>query len=110
MSIVIRNLLSNAIKFTPRKGKITISYKNQSSNTIIEITDTGIGIKPEEQEKLFSISNNSSHPGTENEKGTGLGLTLCSELMELNNGSISIKSIVNKGSTFILTLPKNTSS
>ena len=110
MSIVIRNLLSNAIKFTPRKGKITISYKNQSSNTIIEITDTGIGIKPEEQEKLFSISNNSSHPGTENEKGTGLGLTLCSELMELNKGSISIKSIVNKGSTFILTLPKNTSS
>ena len=106
LSIVIRNLLSNAIKFTNRNGVIEISSSNDSENSIITITDNGVGIEPEDIEKLFDPSKSDSKPGTENEKGTGLGLMLCKELIEFNSGSISVKSTLGLGSSFIISLPR----
>ena len=106
LGIVIRNLLSNAIKFTNRNGVIEISLNNDSENSIITITDNGVGIEPEDIEKLFDPSKSDSKPGTENEKGTGLGLMLCKELIEFNDGSISVKSNLGLGSSFIISLPK----
>ncbi|NQU34156.1 MAG: ATP-binding protein [Bacteroidetes bacterium] len=107
LSIVIRNLLSNAIKFTNRNGVIEISSNNDSENSIIFISDNGVGIEPEDIVKLFDPSKSDSKPGTENEKGTGLGLMLCKELIEFNDGSISVKSNLGLGSSFIISLPKS---
>ncbi len=105
ISIVIRNLLSNAIKFTPRGGTITVTTNTTNSKVNIVFSDTGIGIEPEDISDLFKINGNKLKKGTENEKGTGLGLILCKEFTELNNGSIAVNSEVGKGSNFILTLP-----
>ncbi len=102
---VIRNLISNAIKYTGENGSITIT--SQQNNDIIEtsVVDTGIGIKPENVEKLFRIDVNYSTKGTANETGTGLGLILCKEFITKNKGNIWVKSELGKGSTFKFTLP-----
>ncbi len=107
ISTVIRNLLSNAIKFTPRGGEIIISATKKSGRSFITISDTGIGISPMNIDDLFDVTRNSSKPGTENETGTGLGLVLCKELTELNNGSIIVESDTGKGSNFIISLPSS---
>ncbi len=104
LTVVLRNIISNAIKFTPRKGTITIHAKQSKKETIIEIKDTGIGIDPEKLDKLFSFDNNISSPGTENEKGTGLGLLLCKEYIEKLGGRIKVKSTPKKGSVFTIIL------
>ncbi len=103
---IIRNLLSNAIKFTDYKGTITISVKEWKSNVDIGIKDTGVGISPADQEKIFSISAKHTTLGTNREKGTGLGLILCREFVERNKGKISIESKVGSGTTFTINLPK----
>jgi signal transduction histidine kinase len=104
ISTVIRNLLSNAIKFTNRKGKITISAKEHNKIVTVSIADTGIGISDDEIKNLFNAGIIHKKQGTENEKGTGLGLILCKEFIERNNGKLTIKSNVNKGSIFSFTL------
>ena len=103
ISTVIRNLLSNAIKFTNRKGKITISAKEHNKIVTVSIADTGIGISDDEIKNLFNAGIIHKNQGTENEKGTGLGLILCKEFIERNNGKLTIKSNVNKGSIFSFT-------
>ncbi|MBA7575371.1 Adaptive-response sensory-kinase SasA [subsurface metagenome] len=105
INTVIRNLLSNAIKFTQKKGSIKIGAKDTGKSVEIIITDTGVGIKPEDIKKLFLIDANISTPGTANEKGTGLGLIICKEFIVLNNGDIRVESEIGKGSRFIVTLP-----
>lgn len=104
---VIRNLISNAIKFTPRGGTITLSYEtDKAKNTAtVHIQDTGIGMTEATVQKLFHIAENVSTSGTDGEEGTGLGLLLCAELIERNNGAITVKSEKGKGSTFSFTLP-----
>ncbi|HEX2936397.1 MAG TPA: HAMP domain-containing sensor histidine kinase [Bacteroidales bacterium] len=103
-STVLRNLLSNAIKFTPEGGKINIVCSPSENNEIqLSVADNGIGIMPDNLEKIFRIDY-STH-GTKTEKGTGLGLILCKEFMEKQNGSIRAESIINEGSKFILTFP-----
>lgn len=108
ISTIIRNLLSNAIKFTPKGGTISISSKEiiENGNNLIEttITDTGIGMSEENVNKLFKIERNYRSSGTNNEAGTGLGLILCKEFIEKNNGSIKVISEQNVGSSFIFTL------
>ncbi|NOZ45217.1 MAG: PAS domain-containing sensor histidine kinase [Chlorobi bacterium] len=107
---VLRNLLSNAIKFTSQKGKITVKSEliNQPEEMIkISVEDTGIGITKENLPKLFSISDNFTTEGTENEKGTGLGLILCKEFIEKHKGKIWVESSIDKGSSFIITLNKH---
>jgi signal transduction histidine kinase len=108
ISTVIRNLISNAIKFTPNGGTITISSEERIVNNkkVIEteIRDTGVGMSKEDILKLFKIEQNYLSIGTNKETGTGLGLILCKEFLNLNNGTISVESQPNVGSSFIFTL------
>lgn len=106
VEIVIQNLLSNAIKFSQEGDTITISNHISGGKSIISISDTGVGISPENQKKLFK-SNSYTTIGTENEKGTGLGLSICKELVDLNHGKIWVESDLNSGSTFYVELPKS---
>jgi len=101
---VIRNLLSNAIKYTKAGGKIEISSKIQNSYLEITVSDSGIGIKPENLKKLFRIDENFTTKGTANETGTGLGLILCKEFVQKNGGDIWVKSTYGKGSEFTIKL------
>lgn len=98
--IVLRNLIQNAIKFTPRGGKIEVLYENNEWVSTIRIKDTGLGMTPEKIKTLFSISKNRSSSGTDKEKGSGLGLILCKELIEKANGMIEVESQPNKGTEF----------
>jgi len=107
ISTVLRNLISNAIKFTHSKGQIVISAESKKNELLIAIHDNGVGIKTENIEKLFRIDENQSTLGTQNEKGTGLGLILCREFIEKHGGRIWIESEVRNGSTIYFTLPKN---
>jgi signal transduction histidine kinase len=102
---VIRNLVSNAIKFTGAGGTVEIS--SQSTNNLVEIavSDTGAGISEENMEKLFRIDVKHISIGTAGEKGSGLGLLLCKELIEKNGGKIKVESEEGKGTTFRFTLP-----
>lgn len=106
IEIVIQNLLSNAIKFSQEGDTITIANHISSGKSIISVSDTGVGISPENQKKLFK-SNSFTTIGTENEKGTGLGLSICKELVDLNHGRIWVESDLNSGSTFYVELPKS---
>lgn len=108
VDMVIRNLVSNAIKFTPENGKIHISLSDNMNDLQIEIRDNGIGISNDDQEKLFRLDSNYSTNGTNGEKGTGLGLIICKEFIERNNGTIWIKSHPGEGSSFFVTIPIQT--
>ncbi len=104
---IIRNLVSNAIKYTNSGGTIILSAEEGSHAVEIFIKDDGIGMTPEIRDKLFKIGNNNqSVMGTDNEKGTGLGLVLCKDFVQRHGGDVSIISEINKGSTFIVALPK----
>ena len=103
---LVQNLLSNAIKFTPSDGSIEIS-ENQFDNYIEYIvSDTGGGIKEEDIDKLFRIDVSFTTIGTQQEKGTGLGLGLCKEIVNIHGGKISLKSKVGEGTQIIFTLNK----
>lgn len=104
INTVLRNLISNAIKYT-HQGEIKIKCNCNTSICKLSISDTGIGISKENLKKLFDIDNNISTPGTDGEKGTGLGLILCKEFIEKNKGEIFVESTVNKGSIFSFNLP-----
>ncbi len=101
---VLRNLLSNAIKFTPPGGAVTISARQAAHQIEVVVADTGIGIDPKDMAALFRIDAKTSQPGTAGETGTGLGLILCKELVELNGGAIRVESEVGKGSRFRVSL------
>lgn len=108
LDIIIRNLLSNAVKYTPRGGRISILLKDKTNvheGIMLKICDNGVGIPVTRQKYLFTATEIESTSGTENEKGTGLGLKLCYELVRINNGKISIESKVGEGTCFIITLP-----
>jgi PAS domain S-box-containing protein len=102
---ILRNLVSNAIKFTNKGGRIDIYAEKNDANIIISVADTGIGISPEIKESLFDISQIQSTTGTDNEKGTGLGLLICKEFVEKHGGKIWVESELEKGSEFKFTLP-----
>lgn len=104
IQIVVRNLLSNAIKFCYEGCEIDINAVYQKGKMLLSISDNGTGIKKETLEKLFGGDNISTR-GTMNEKGTGLGLMVCKEFMERNDGHISVKSELGKGTTFHLSIP-----
>ncbi|TLP79618.1 tetratricopeptide repeat-containing sensor histidine kinase [Maribacter sp. ACAM166] len=106
--IVFRNLISNAIKFTPKNGKITVSSIIRDTKLVIQISDTGIGMTEMTVRKIFNNTEHFSTYGTNQEKGTGLGLRLAKEMLVLNSGEISVKSEPNLGSQFIVELPIST--
>ncbi len=107
LKTVIRNLLSNAIKFSNDQSKVEIKTNIPESNTkvIISIKDHGVGISQENIDKLFKIETSFTTYGTNNEKGTGLGLILCKELIEKVNGTIWVESQEDVGSTFSISIP-----
>ena len=110
LSTIVRNLISNAIKFTPKGGQISLhghlgTNENEQNLFEISIKDNGVGIATEIQSKLFSIEENTSTKGTEDETGTGLGLILCKGFVEKHGGKIWIESEVDIGSKFIFTIP-----
>jgi len=102
---VVRNLIMNAIKFSFPGGKIRISSKMNEKQCNLTISDDGIGIQPEIQEKLFNVNEVISTPGTTGESGSGLGLVICKEFLERNEGSISVESEPGNGASFIVNLP-----
>lgn len=103
---VLRNLLSNAIKFTPTEGSISVKVYENRDNVIIEVTDTGIGIESRDLNKIFHHGTDYNQIGNSTEKGTGLGLVLCKELIEKQSGKITVESQLGKGSTFAIALSK----
>lgn len=105
VSLILRNLLNNAIKFTPDGGRVTMAAEHVGDQISITITDTGIGIPPDRLAELFKPLARASTVGTHGEKGTGLGLLLCYEMAQKNNGQLLVKSQVGVGSTFTLLLP-----
>lgn len=102
LQIIFYNLLDNAIKYTPQNGSITISTKVLVEKKLIQIQDTGIGIPEDLIPSLFLLSREKSTEGILGEKGTGLGLHLVKELVKLNEGTISVKSQIQKGTTFTI--------
>ena len=107
LSAILRNLISNAIKFTHEGGAIKIAAKNHASDTLIAITDTGVGIPKEKIPKIFNLSQDAKTLGTNRENGTGLGLILCKEFVEKHGGKIQVDSEVGFGSVFSFTIPNN---
>lgn len=105
INTVVRNLVSNAIKFTPCGGEVVVESRQTKDFVEITVRDSGVGIKPEDIEKLFRIDEQVIQNGTENETGTGLGLILCKEFIDKHKGQLCVKSEANKGSSFIFTLP-----
>ncbi len=107
-STIARNLISNAIKFSNENSTINIKV-NANNTKYIEVSfaDEGKGIKPEDLPKLFRYDLSFSTKGTDKESGTGLGLLLCKEFMDRHLGEITLKSEVDKGTTFTLRFPKN---
>ncbi|MFH1160466.1 MAG: PAS domain-containing sensor histidine kinase [bacterium] len=106
ITTVIRNLISNAIKFTNPMGDVRIWATEKEKVIEIVVADNGVGIPPENQQKLFRLDESVKTRGTSGEQGTGLGLILCHEFIELNGGRILVESTPGKGSQFKFTLPK----
>src|SRR5262245_14843802 len=106
---ILLNLLSNAVKFTPEGGRIGITARKVDGAVEISVRDTGVGISPEDQAKIFEefrqVGSNYAHKT----EGTGLGLTLAKKFVELHGGRIWVESEVGKGSTFSFSLPERSS-
>ncbi len=102
---VLLNLLSNAVKFTPEGGRIAVTAQPADGFVEIAVSDTGIGIAPEDHEAIFEEFRQVGSDYARKREGTGLGLALAKRLVELHGGRIWVKSEVGKGSTFIFTLP-----
>jgi len=105
---ILRNLISNALKYSPRGGLVEITAKDTGDNDFIEVIvkDNGVGMDQQTIDHLFEEDFHTPQPGTEKEKGTGLGLVICHEFIEKQKGTIRVVSTLNAGSQFILTLPK----
>lgn len=106
IKLVLRNLVNNALKFTPLGGSVSISASFTEKMVEVSVQDTGVGIEKTKIDKLFRIEESVSTMGTKGEKGTGLGLILCKELILKNQGEIYVQSQLGKGTTFKISLPK----
>ena len=102
---VLLNLLSNAVKFTPEGGRISLRTRRRQGAVEIAVTDTGIGIAPEDQAAIFEEFRQVGNDEARKQEGTGLGLTLAKKFIELHGGLIWVKSEMGRGSTFAFTLP-----
>jgi len=97
MAMVVRNLTANAIKFTPEGGQVTITAQSEGDFVKVGVVDTGVGISPENAEKLFRLDAHHTTPGTNKEKGTGLGLLMCAQMVKKHGGKIWVESQVGVG-------------
>ncbi|MEM9391507.1 MAG: tetratricopeptide repeat-containing sensor histidine kinase, partial [Bacteroidota bacterium] len=103
---IVRNLINNAIKYSKKGDTIKIKSFKEGELVSIQVCDTGAGMSPEQIEHLFNLETKESTPGTSGEKGSGLGLVLCQELIHLNKGKIGVESELYNGTTFTVTFPK----
>jgi signal transduction histidine kinase len=103
---IVQNLVGNALKFTPVDGRVTIQSEEQDSMIQVSVIDTGVGVSPEKLAGLFGAMAGRSTDGTAGEKGTGLGLRLCKDLVEEHGGRVWVDSVMGQGSSFHFTLPK----
>jgi signal transduction histidine kinase len=101
---VFRNLISNALKFSHSGGAITLDAKMNDNKIEVSVTDSGIGMSPDNVAKLFTLNQTKSSKGTDGEKGTGLGLILCKEFIEKHGEKIWVNSTIGKGTAFLFTL------
>jgi signal transduction histidine kinase len=106
VDVVLRNLISNAIKYSNKGGEVIVSVEEDEKYVIVLVKDNGIGMDSNIKESLYSLERKNRPRGTDNEKGTGLGLILSKEFAEKNNGFIKFDSVANEGSTFYFYLPK----
>ncbi len=106
LNTIVRNILSNAIKFTPPKGQIKVSGKVSEGYFLLSIKDSGVGMTKEKLDTLFTTGKNVSTPGTNNEKGTGLGMIISKEFAIKNGGDIKVTSIQGEGTEFTVYIPK----
>jgi signal transduction histidine kinase len=102
---ILINLLSNAVKFTPEEGSVVVDASRDGRYLLISVIDTGVGIPPEDRERIFDQFHQAGGSYTRNQEGTGLGLTLTKQLVELHGGTIEVESEVGKGSTFRFRIP-----
>jgi PAS domain S-box-containing protein len=107
LETVVRNLISNAVKFTNPNGKIIVAAEKNENACVVTVEDNGVGISEENIEKLFKIDKGISTKGTSGEQGTGLGLLLCKEMIDLHNGKIIVESEHGKGTKFSVVIPYN---
>ncbi len=107
INLVLRNLLSNAVKFTPQKGTIKVDAWSNNGTINISVTDSGIGISKNDQEKILSPDKFIKKYGTDFETGSGIGLKLCLDYIKYMDGELTITSEPEKGSTFSFTLPSH---
>lgn len=105
LKTILRNLVDNAIKFSPENGIVKIRLTQAENKITVSVSDKGTGMTAEEKPKLFNISTINSKPGTANEKGTGMGLILCSDLVKKHNGTIWVESNPGNGTTICFSLP-----
>ncbi len=105
ISTIFLNLLSNAVKFTPRDGEVRVRSIASNAHLEIQVADSGVGISSDNIKKLFRLDQKLQTAGTDKEKGTGLGLILCKEFVDKNNGKIWVESEEGKGSSFFFSLP-----
>ena len=101
---VVINLLSNAVKFTPDGGEVTVKARVDGNDVVITVTDTGVGIAPDDRERIFESFEQGGR-GASTHEGTGLGLTLCRRIVGLMGGRMWLESEVGVGSTFAFTVP-----
>ncbi len=106
LSTILRNLISNAVKFTETKGEVSISTSNEGGMVRVSVKDNGLGMRPEDLKMLFRIDIDTKFIGNSTEKGTGLGLILVKEFVEINGGQVKVESRFGAGSTFSFTLKK----
>ncbi|MBP1779620.1 MAG: His Kinase (phosphoacceptor) domain protein, partial [candidate division NC10 bacterium] len=102
---ILLNLLANAVKFTPDGGQVAVTAGQRGDGVELSVSDTGIGIAPEDQAAVFEEFRQVGGPRTQVLEGTGLGLALAKRFVELHGGTIDVQSTVGRGTTFTFTLP-----
>ena len=102
---MLRNLVGNAVKFTEAGGHISVEAASDGERVVLSVADTGTGIAADKLPQLFRFSEQLSTKGTDGERGSGLGLLLCKEMVDLHGGEISVESVLGVGTTFRICLP-----
>jgi PAS domain S-box-containing protein len=110
LMITLHNLLGNALKYTPSGGKVSVTVRTDATRLTVDVADTGLGIKPEEHQRVFEKFYRAKDQRVETITGTGLGLALAREIARLHGGDITLQSELNQGSTFTFTLPLSAAS
>lgn len=108
MDIIIRNILLNAVKFTPEKGQIHLYTEQTNQAIFLHIQDSGVGMNPDQINRLFQLKTHFTTLGTQKEKGTGLGLLICAEYATANQWQIHVNSQIGEGSIFSIIFPNQT--